>query len=121
MRVERQQQRDRRVEWCDRSETLTLSSAKELRLPAVVTLSQRNFVVNQIEGEWIAYSAQCPHQMGPLIDSPIVQDEVRCPWHGFTFNVRTGECTSGGVCRLTEAPLVVHEANDTLVLKWAGT
>ena len=121
MMVERQQQIDRRVEWFDRSETLTLTSAKELLLPAVVTLSARSFAVNQIEGEWIAFSAQCPHQMGPLIDSPIVQDEVRCPWHGFTFNVRTGECTSGGVCRLTEAPLVAHEADDTLVLKWART
>ncbi|MFQ3364616.1 MAG: nitrite reductase/ring-hydroxylating ferredoxin subunit, partial [Candidatus Azotimanducaceae bacterium] len=93
----------------------------KLILPTPVTLSQRSFVVNQIDGEWIAYSAQCPHQMGPLIDSSIVQDEVRCPWHGFTFNVRTGECTSGGVCQLTEAPLVVNDGDDGLILKWTGT
>ena len=121
MMVERQQQLDLRVEGFDRSETLRLEAASELILPTLVKLSQRSFVLNQIAGEWVAYSAQCPHQMGPLIDSPIVEGEVRCPWHGFTFNVLTGECTSGAVCQLTEAPLVAEASDGTLLLKWADT
>ncbi len=119
MMVERQQQIDRRVEGFDRSETLALGPAHELILPVLVTLSRRDFVVKQIEGEWLAYSAQCPHQMGPLIDSPVVQGEVRCPWHGYTFNVRTGECTSGAVCQLTESPDVTVDDGGALILRWA--
>lgn len=119
MMVERQQQIDRRVEGFDRSETLALGPAHELILPVLVTLSRRDFVVIQIDDEWLAYSAQCPHQMGPLIDSPVVQEEVRCPWHGYTFNVRTGECTSGAVCQLTESPDVTVDDGGALILRWA--
>ena len=117
--VERQQQIDRRVEGFDRSEILVVGPANELILPALVTLSRRDFVVNQIGEEWLAYAAHCPHQMGPLIESPVVEGEVRCPWHGFTFNVHTGECTSGAVCQLTESPVVAVDASGLLMLRWA--
>lgn len=120
MMVERQQQIDRRVEGFDRSEILVIGPANELALPALVTLSRRDFVVNQIADEWLAYAARCPHQMGPLIESPVVEGEVRCPWHGFTFNVRTGDCTSGAACQLTESPIVAVDDNGVLMLRWAG-
>lgn len=120
MMVERQRQIDRRIEGFDRSEILDLGNAENFVYPALATLSQRHFVINKIDGEWLAYSAQCPHQMGPLIDATILNDEIRCPWHGYTFNVRTGDCTSGGVCHLTESPQVNLSNDGDLILKWAN-
>ncbi len=35
----------------------------------------------------------CPHAEGSLSEGEITGDEVMCPLHFATFNIRTGECT----------------------------
>ena len=35
----------------------------------------------------------CPHQGGPLAEGGIEGNVVTCPWHGWQFDVTTGECT----------------------------
>ncbi len=44
------------------------------------------------EGVCAIYSV-CPHQGGPLEEGGITDQVVTCPWHGWEFNVTTGECT----------------------------
>src|SRR5439155_411196 len=39
-----------------------------------------------------AVSALCPHEAGPLADGWIEGDAVVCPWHGFDFDLATGQC-----------------------------
>ncbi len=60
----------------------------------------------QIEGELYAINHVCPHQGGPLADGIMVDDKVvACPWHGWEFDITTGESPS-------------HEANvDTYKVK----
>jgi nitrite reductase/ring-hydroxylating ferredoxin subunit len=45
------------------------------------------------------YSGMCPHQGGPLGDSRLENDKIRCPWHGCEFEVTGGGCTDIGACR----------------------
>jgi nitrite reductase/ring-hydroxylating ferredoxin subunit len=33
----------------------------------------------------------CPHQGGPLAEGTIEECVVTCPWHGWQFDVRTGQ------------------------------
>lgn len=33
----------------------------------------------------------CPHQGGPLADGPVEGTLVTCPWHGWQFDIRTGD------------------------------
>ncbi len=35
----------------------------------------------------------CPHQGGPLAEGGLDGNTVMCPWHGWQFDVTTGECT----------------------------
>ena len=35
----------------------------------------------------------CPHQGGPLAEGGINGKVVTCPWHGWEFDVTTGNCT----------------------------
>ncbi len=66
---------------------------------------------------WIAFPAVCPHQAGPLARP---QDgRTRCPWHGYEFDIATGECLTGSKCRLGRAPLVT-EVDGELELRWSG-
>jgi nitrite reductase (NADH) small subunit/3-phenylpropionate/trans-cinnamate dioxygenase ferredoxin subunit len=44
-----------------------------------------------VEGTVYALDNTCPHAGGPIGEGTLVGDVVTCPWHGWRFNVRTGE------------------------------
>ena len=43
------------------------------------------------EGALFAIRNQCPHMGGDLGEGLLTGDVVRCPWHGWKFNVKTGQ------------------------------
>src|SRR5215203_5254461 len=42
-------------------------------------------------GEIYALDNACTHVGGPLSQGRVAGDEVECPWHGSSFDIRTGE------------------------------
>ena len=125
MMTERQRQLDRRLDGINRAEQVSLGAADSLVLPHQVTLSGRHFLLNRLTdqasgrpADWVVYPAQCPHQLGPLDEVPLVEGTVRCPWHGYVFDVTSGACVSGSHCQFGEVPqLTVSEAGVTLSWK----
>jgi nitrite reductase/ring-hydroxylating ferredoxin subunit len=110
MMVERQRQLDRRVELGDADEILDLGPRDVLELPLTVVLGGRSVVVNEADGALVAYPALCPHQLGPLNDATLDRGTITCPWHGYVFDVRSGDCLSGQTCRLSDLPEVSEVA-----------
>ena len=107
MMVERQRQLDRRIERDPGAEReVVLGLRSELVLPVNVVLAGREFVLTEVDGTLLAYPALCPHQLGPLPRNPQPDGSVVCPWHGYRFDVRTGECLTGHTCRLADLPAV---------------
>src|ERR671937_3106150 len=49
-------------------------------------------VFNGGGGRFYACGALCPHEDGPLAEGWIEGDAVVCPWHGFDFDLTTGQC-----------------------------
>ena len=49
-------------------------------------------VFNAGAGRFYACSPLCPHEDGPLADGWIEGAAVVCPWHGFDFDLRSGQC-----------------------------
>ena len=43
-----------------------------------------------VNGELSALDNSCPHRRGPLGQGWLEGEAVVCPWHSWTFNVRTG-------------------------------
>ncbi|MDB5971661.1 MAG: hypothetical protein JWQ90_4111 [Hydrocarboniphaga sp.] len=43
-------------------------------------------------GEVLATAGRCPHANGFLHKGTVCDGKVSCPWHGWTWNLRTGEC-----------------------------
>ncbi|HVA00687.1 MAG TPA: Rieske 2Fe-2S domain-containing protein [Terriglobia bacterium] len=41
-------------------------------------------------GNFYAVNAVCPHMGGPLASGSLKGCVITCPWHGWTFDVRTG-------------------------------
>lgn len=57
----------------------------------------RGVALFNVEGELYALDNTCPHAGGPLGEGTLHGDQVRCPWHGWKFNVRNGQCLKNPV------------------------
>jgi nitrite reductase (NADH) small subunit len=44
-----------------------------------------------VEGQFYALDGMCPHQGGPLGKGRLSGCIITCPWHGFQFDVTTGQ------------------------------
>ena len=44
-----------------------------------------------VEGSFYAVDNTCPHAGGPLGEGHLEGCLVECPWHGWQFNLQTGE------------------------------
>ena len=122
MMTERQRQLDQRLDGVDESQVIEVDAAASL--PQGVTLSGRQFVLNKLDNAesngsnpWVIYPAQCPHQLGPLENAALIDGVVRCPWHGYEFDVRTGACVSGSHCQFGRMPKIT-ERKGRVQLRW---
>ena len=89
------------------------------RLPLDLEIGGHRVRVVEIEGELVAYSAACPHRLGPLEHGPDERGTVRCPWHGYAFDVRSGRSCDGRGLRLARAPRIERdERAGGLALVW---
>ena len=48
--------------------------------------------VYNVGGEYYATENFCPHKGAPLSEGVLCGHVVECGWHGWQFDVRTGEC-----------------------------
>ena len=91
---------------------LCLGREDELRkqLPLCVELAGRRWRVLEHGGELLVHAASCPHMLGPLEQAEPEAGQIRCPWHGYAFDLRSGRSTDGRGLRLPRAPRVEVDA-----------
>lgn len=73
---------------------------------AVPQVSETNGVIRvdgddllvTVEGRLIRAPRRCPHRGGPLEKGLLQGAFLRCPWHGATFDLRSGACLRGPAC-----------------------
>jgi nitrite reductase/ring-hydroxylating ferredoxin subunit/Fe-S cluster biogenesis protein NfuA len=59
----------------------------------------------RIEGRLFAYRNRCPH-MGMTLDKGLCEGAtLTCPWHGFRFDLSSGECLTAPQVQLEPFPL----------------
>lgn len=51
--------------------------------------------VVRFDGEVYALENVCPHQGGPVGEGKVEEGCIHCPWHGWQFDLETGEHTHG--------------------------
>src|SRR5918998_883492 len=73
----------------------------------IVEVSGRSIGIFNVRGEFFALRNRCPHQGGPLCLGSLeglvqstgpgefivsrLGEVLRCPWHGWEFDIRTGQ------------------------------
>lgn len=74
----------------------------------------RIYALFHVDGVISAIDGLCAHQGGPLADGELTGTVVTCPWHGWRFDVRTGQCCIH--TRVQQAVFPVRiEGDDVLV------
>lgn len=87
---------------------LDLGAAATARamLPLAFEFGGAPFRLVELDGELVAHSTICPHWLGPLDDVPVAGGAIRCPWHGYVFDVVSGACRTHPASQLASAPRV---------------
>ena len=75
-------------------------------LPMLLEFGDAPFRLIDLAGEIVAHSAVCPHWLGPLDEAPVIDCEIRCPWHGYLFDVASGKCAAQPLLSLAPAPQI---------------
>ena len=57
-----------------------------------VELNGKHYAVYNVDGAFYCTDDACLHQGGPLGEGSLEGKCVSCPWHGWEFDVTTGEC-----------------------------
>jgi len=65
-------------------------------VPRLVETDGKRVVVIRIGDRVHAMSDVCAHKGGPLSDGKLSGTRLACPWHGWMYDVRSGQCTFPG-------------------------
>lgn len=60
--------------------------------PRLVELGGTRVVLARVGDAVYACADECVHQGGPLSEGRLSGPRLACPWHGWTYDVRTGQC-----------------------------
>ena len=57
----------------------------------LVAVEGKELAIFNVDGTFHAIDNECPHRGGPLAEGEIEGCIVTCPWHGWQFDVTSGE------------------------------
>jgi nitrite reductase (NADH) small subunit len=56
-----------------------------------IIAGERVIALYHVDDQFYALDGICPHQGGPLAQGKLEGCIVTCPWHGWQYDVRTGQ------------------------------
>lgn len=72
-----------------------------------------------VAGTIYAFGDSCRHEGGPLSAGVLIEDTVTCPWHGWTYSVRTGKAIVPPIgIRIPVYEVSVEEEDVFVVVDW---
>ncbi|WP_176597927.1 Rieske (2Fe-2S) protein [Sphingobium sp. 15-1] len=82
--------------------------------PLRASLGSEKILIFLVKGTPVATQARCPHAQGPLHQGELCGTVLTCPWHGWSFDLVTGECEEDPDLLIKRYD-VTMEGNDILV------
>lgn len=77
----------------------------------VVTANGRDLALCNVGGTLYATDNTCPHKGGPLGEGELDGAHITCPWHGWQFDVTTGQCKHNPAARVGTVKVVVQDGD----------
>lgn len=98
----------------------------------VVEVEGRSIGIYNVHGEFFAIHNYCPHQGAELCKGPVCgttlesdvyefiygrdQEIVRCPWHGWEFDLKTGKSLFSDKVRARKYPVEITDGQVCIVI-----
>jgi nitrite reductase/ring-hydroxylating ferredoxin subunit len=82
----------------------------------IVRAGERELALYNVAGEFYATQNECLHLKGPLGDGELEDHVITCPWHGYQYDVRTGENEFDRALQLERFEVVVEDGNVKVAL-----
>jgi nitrite reductase (NADH) small subunit len=82
----------------------------------VVQAGDRQLALFNVDGTFYATQSECLHLQGPLAEGELDRCVLTCPWHGWQYDVRTGENEFDRALALETFEVVVEEGEVKVVL-----
>lgn len=92
-------------------QTVTVGNARDFPPGSRKTVELpegRELALFNVNGEFHAIDNFCPHKGAPLAEGTLCDHVLECEWHGWQFDVRTGECLTV-VERVQSYEVVIEE------------
>jgi nitrite reductase (NADH) small subunit/3-phenylpropionate/trans-cinnamate dioxygenase ferredoxin subunit len=83
----------------------------------VVDVGGATLAIFNVDGHYFAVDNGCPHRGGPLGEGDLEGQIVRCPWHGWAWDVTTGANVNNPAVRIGCYPVAVQD--DALFVRLA--
>ena len=83
--------------------------------PKLVELDGTRIVLARVGSAVYACGDVCAHRGGPLGEGKLTGTRLACPWHGWMYDVRTGQCVFPGRGTTIPSYPVRLEADQVLV------
>ena len=75
-----------------------------------LTFNGKEIALFHVNGEFLAIENTCPHRGGPLFRGALEEGpSVRCPLHGWLFDLKTGKCLNQLQTKLMSYAVKVKE------------
>jgi len=81
----------------------------------VAEVGGKTLAVFNVDGTFHAIDNTCVHRGGPLGEGDVEGHVVACPWHGWQFDMKTGECLKNPSAKVDVYQVKV-EGSDVKVL-----
>ncbi len=87
-----------------------------------VTIDGLPIAIANVAGTIYAFGDVCRHEGASLSTGVLIEDTVTCPWHGWTYNVRTGKSLVPPVgLRIPTYPVTIDDKDICVEIDWTST
>jgi nitrite reductase/ring-hydroxylating ferredoxin subunit len=75
--------------------------------------------IANVAGAIYAFSDACRHEGGPLSNGVLIDETITCPWHGWTYSIRTGKAIVPPLpLRIPTYPTIVENGEIFVMVVW---
>ncbi len=102
-------------------EEIVVGTTRELRPGRMryVEVDGLPIALANVGGTVYAFGDSCRHEGGSLSAGLLIDDTVTCPWHGWTYNVRSGKSIVPPIgLRVPTYPVRVDEETIIVSVDW---
>jgi len=83
---------------------------------ACVRVGERELALARVGDDLYAFQGHCIHLQGPLCEGRLQGHVLSCPWHGWQYDVRTGENEFDRAIKLETYPVKVEDGEVKVAL-----